>query len=153
MRPRRLKKHREKTADGRRDAACPTTADVRRGGRPVGSRRARRVGSHCRRGAAAAPVRTLRRVCGNSPRRRARRCGNSPRGARALRKQPRRRERAGAETAPRRERAVRKQPRVRARAFAETARVRARLCGRCDVRARAFADAAENLHVTAKSHD
>ena len=71
-----------------------------------------------------------------------------------VRKQPRLRERAGAETAPRARAPLRKQPRVRARAFADAADVPARaFADAADVRARAFADAAENLHVTAKSHD
>ncbi|KAL2225693.1 UNVERIFIED_CONTAM: hypothetical protein Sindi_3122400 [Sesamum indicum] len=96
-----------------------------------------RVGSHCRRAGAAArlwpgtPACAARLVRKQPRLARARRCGNSPACARAaLRKQPRRRERAGAETAP---------------------RARARLCG--PPAPRAFADAAENLHVTAKSHD
>ena len=76
MRLRRLKKHREKTADGGR----------------------RRLPDYCRRARARLCGR-CRRVCGNSPA-----CASAP---------------------------VRKQPRVRARAFAETGpRARARLCGR-----------------------
>ncbi|KAL2224893.1 UNVERIFIED_CONTAM: hypothetical protein Sindi_2929400 [Sesamum indicum] len=117
MRPRRLKKHREKTADGGRRRL----PDYCRRARAQACRQqtGARVGSHCRH--ARAPVRTL-------PAR--------------VRKQPRLRERAGAETAPRaRARLcgnspasasapVRKQPRVRARGFAETGPpARARRCG------------------------
>ena len=96
MRPRRLKKHREKTADGGR-RRLPATADVR--AQACRQQTGARVGSHCRRARARLCGR-CRRVCGNSPA-----CASAP---------------------------VRKQPRVRARAFAETApRARARLCGRC----------------------
>ena len=132
MRPRRLKKHREKTADGGRRRL----PDYCRRARAQACRQqtGARVGSHCRRARARLCGR-CQRVCGNSPA-----CASAP-----VRKQPRVRARAFAETAPpaRARRCgnspacarapLRKQPRVRARAFADAA----------DVCARAFADAAE----------